>query len=448
MEGTMRGIALAAATAGAALLLAAAQPASAYNSDVSGDLGVTGAVTITWHGDPARGCAAAGLCGYSGSLTVRPDSGEYDFTVAGGRLREGYVFLDVYSPRAIVRVKRTEGGSEAGGCVDVVSGAGFDMYPTRAGRRRVRLALASEGLSSGRCAGPPLNGLLKMLPRRTRSLASLTDHRALLDFSGDAPFSKSRFSGTIRSTLRMRFGKGRVTPPDTGGGRPRDRRPRVRIADLHAVYRVARYAGSLSTSFGSLSDPPCADFDACGLSGSTRWSIDSAKARVSIDALARTRRSDHGASGVLAAVRRGPANVYGEGNLTSNFGTVRADMTRSGGSGCHDTASAASPGVALYTEPSKRLTFELDGEDAYPSPDSLVRTGCPGPRDEDVLGLDPTAFGTVPIGALGKRVITVRMRDSRPFSKAGFDGHYSADLTLRLERVSLDARYRRARGID
>src|SRR4051794_1815341 len=97
MASTMRGIALG-AMVGAAALFAVA-PAHAREVELSGDLFGSGGITISWHGDPARGCAAAGLCGYSGSVNVRPDDGQYDFTLAGGRLRDSYSFLDVYSRR-------------------------------------------------------------------------------------------------------------------------------------------------------------------------------------------------------------------------------------------------------------------------------------------------------------------------------------------------------------
>ena len=444
MRGIRRG-----AMAAAAALLAIASPAHARELEVAGGLAPSGGITISWHGDPARGCAAAGLCGYSGSVLVRPDDGEYDFTVRGGRLREGYSFLDVFSKRPVVRVTRTEGGSAAGACVDVPAGAAIDMTSARAGRDRLRLGIDSEGISVGRCAGPELRKLLARLPRRTRSLSRITAGRARpADFSAEVPFSEGRFSGTIRSTLRIRFAKGARAPVETFGGGPSGHSRLVRIVDVRAVYRVTGFAGSFTTSFAPLTDPPCAELDACGVAGSSTWSVDSAQGTVVVHARARARRGDRGVSGGLAAVRRGPASVAGEGDLARNLGTTTADVRRSGGTPCHDTASTAAPGVAVFNDPARLLTFELDGEEAPPPPADLLRTGCPGPLDEDVLGLDPAAVGSVPLDALGKSAITVRMTGSHRFSTKGYGGTSSLDFDLGLRRASVRATYRLAAGIE
>jgi len=97
--------------------------------------------------------------------------------------------------------------------------------------------------------------------------------------------------------------------------------------------------------------------------------------------------------------------------------------------------------------PARRLSFEFGGEDTYPSDVDLLRTGCPGPRDEDVLGLRNPAAGSVPLAALGRSSIDVRMRGSGHFRAAGYSGTRSADVALGLRRLSLRAVYRRARGI-
>lgn len=447
MVGTMRGT-WPAAGASAAAFFALASPAGARSVEVAGSLVPSGAVTIAWHGDPSRGCAAAGLCGYSGSLTVRPDEGDYDFTLAGGRLRDSYAFLDSYEGQPIVRVRRREAGTDGGACVDTLTGWAIDMNAARAGGDRVRFALDEEGLSPGRCAGPALPGLLSKLPRRMRTVSRIAAGRArAADFSGDVPFSKGRFSGTIHSTLRVGFRNGDGGAFEGGPPRRPGRPGKTRVADVHAVYRVASFTGAVSTSFGALTDPPCADLDACGVAGSSRWAVSSAAGRVVLDATARARRADRGVRGALAAVRRGPASVYGDGNLARNFGTITADVSRDGGADCHDTASASSPGVAALNEPAKRLTFEFAGEDAYPSPDDLLRTGCPGPREEDVLGFATPAAGSVPLKAFGTRTIGVRMRDSGRFERSGYSGTHSIDLRLGLRLVSIHASYRRARGI-
>jgi hypothetical protein len=392
MVGTMRAIALG-AIAGAAALVAAA-PADARPVAASGDLTSSGGVTIAWHGDPARGCAVAGLCGYSGSVEIHPDDGSYDFTIKGRRLAESFSFLDLYSTPPVVRVKRSEAGGEDGACVDQPPSLNFGVTAANAGHGRIRFGLALADISTARCAGPDLSSLVARLPRRTRSLSRLTKHGTSVDFTGQVPFTAGRFRGTVRSTLRVRFAR---PAPDVSSHevpQPPDRRPRVRVVHLHARYRVTRLDGSLLTSFGALTEPPCADLDACGVSGTSRWAVSSSRGTVAIEAFARARRSDHGVRGALAAIRRGGAIAYGDGDLSGNPGTTTADVSRSGGARCHDTAGVSSPGVSATDVASARLRFELGGEDAYPSSADLVRTGCPGPRDEDVIGVHDIAAGS------------------------------------------------------
>jgi hypothetical protein len=448
MVGTMRGTRPAVALS-AAVLLASAAPAAARLVEVSGPLAARGTVTIAWHGDPARGCAAAGLCGYSGSVTLRPDEGDYVFTMAGGRLLDSYAFIESYTGAPIVRVARTEPGTDGGACVDSMSGTSIDLNIARAGRNRLRLGLDEEGLSAGRCAGPDLGGLLTKLPHRTRTLSRIVAGRArVADFSGDAAFSKGRFSGTIRSTLRVGFRKGDAGTPDFGSPRAPSRRRLVRVADVHAVYRVVTLEGAVSTSFAGLTDPPCADLDACGVSGSSSWAVRSGRGRFAFDATARARRGDRGVHGALAAVRRGPASVFGDGDLSRSVGTTTADVSRAGGTACHDTVRAFSAGVSAYNEPRTRLRFEFAGEDAAPSPTDLLRTGCPGPREEDVLGFGSPAAGSVSMQAFGRQAVTARMRGSGRFERSAYSGTHSSDLTLGLRLVSIHASYRRARGIE
>jgi hypothetical protein len=441
---TMRGIAIG-AMAGAAALVAAA-PADARAVGASGNLVSRGGITVAWHGDPARGCAAAGLCGYSGSVEIRPDQGQYDFVLKGRRLAESYSFLDLYSTPPVIRVKRTDAAGEDGACVDQPLASDFGLTAANAGHGQVRFGLAVPDLSTARCAGPDLSSLVARLPRRTRSLSRLTKRGAFVDFSGQVPFTAGRFRGTVRSTLRLRFSRSAPDVSSHSVPRPPDRRPRVRIVQLHARYRVTRVEGSLSGSFAALTDPPCADLDACGVSGTVTWAVSSNRGIFAIDAFARARRTDHGVRGALAAIRRGRGIVYGDGDLARDFGTTTADVSRSGGTPCHDTAGASAPGLAVTDAASRRLTFELGGEDAFFASADLMRTGCPGPRDEDVLGVHRLAAGSLPIGVLADRSFGVRMRGSGRFASHGYSGTRSADFTLGLLRTSVRATYRRARG--
>src|SRR4051794_18886555 len=111
MVGTMRGTRPVVALPVAALLAWAA-PATAGQIEVSGSVVPRGALTTAWHRDPARGCGAAGLCGYSGSVTVQPDEGNYGIPAAGGRLLDGFASSESYKRPPIDRGRRAEAGTE------------------------------------------------------------------------------------------------------------------------------------------------------------------------------------------------------------------------------------------------------------------------------------------------------------------------------------------------
>ena len=53
----------------AAALATLALPTHAFADE---SLSATGSITYTWQGDPARGCAQAGLCGVQGEMIVAP----------------------------------------------------------------------------------------------------------------------------------------------------------------------------------------------------------------------------------------------------------------------------------------------------------------------------------------------------------------------------------------
>src|SRR4051812_43296541 len=163
----MRHIALG-ATVGAAAFLAVT-PATALAQDVSGLMTVTGGITVTWSGDPARGCAAAGLCGYSGSTQVSAGErrSEYYLEVDGDHLYGESARIDL-AARPAVRVRRTEGGEERGVCSDsdAVAFVGFDTRSAKRGR--ARFAVVDPDVSSARCAGPgSLWRAITRLPTRT-----------------------------------------------------------------------------------------------------------------------------------------------------------------------------------------------------------------------------------------------------------------------------------------
>jgi len=66
-------------------LLAAPSAAAASRPPADEPVLVSGSLTYTWQGDPARGCALEGLCNVVGSVIFDPDPGGGDVSFFGGR---------------------------------------------------------------------------------------------------------------------------------------------------------------------------------------------------------------------------------------------------------------------------------------------------------------------------------------------------------------------------
>src|SRR6476661_8700899 len=84
------------ATLVAAVLATAAPAVARAETLYSGTLDASGAITASWHGDPARGCAAAGLCAYRGSVTARPgEYGAFELVTDGDHVTDAFGFADL-----------------------------------------------------------------------------------------------------------------------------------------------------------------------------------------------------------------------------------------------------------------------------------------------------------------------------------------------------------------
>src|SRR3954462_3169999 len=172
------------ATALIAFAVLGSQPAMA---GVRVDSEVSGALTVTWHGDPARGCADAGVCDVTGSVTLRADGGS-----RSGSSDEEHVLnlLDVQTQGGVVRVSR---GANAT-CLD---GTGEVRLTPRVLRRAGAGAVLGRGaddfafggqLGAGRCAGPLPSDVAAAMPRATVPERVLRRAGAVdLGFGGGGP---------------------------------------------------------------------------------------------------------------------------------------------------------------------------------------------------------------------------------------------------------------------
>ena len=153
---------------------------------------VTGPLLIAWSGDPAHGCAAAGLCGVSGTLQMHFGNGE--LSGSGGPPE-----LMANDDGAVARVQTTAPDGSVTTCVDLVP-VQFDIAVHGASARvaGTLLGLGSQAPSAGRCAGPTSSQLAALrLPARRLAHG--------YDLSGRTSFATGPFAVTVISGVRARI---------------------------------------------------------------------------------------------------------------------------------------------------------------------------------------------------------------------------------------------------
>jgi hypothetical protein len=82
------------------------------------------------------------------------------------------------------------------------------------------------------------------------------------------------------------------------------------------------------------------------------------------------------------------------------------------------------------------------GYDAIPSNADLVRAGCPGPRDGDVLDNFELGAGSVPASRLTRPSFKLSIDGGRRFRRSAFSGSSTTRFTVALRRRSVHVRYR------
>jgi hypothetical protein len=416
-----------------AAFVAYAAPALAAAGPTDEQLSVTGSLAYAWHGDPARGCAAAGLCAVSGALTVEP-LGYGDFAPFGGRQD---LFIDVTST---VRVRRDDGDAAPAECVDTFGGnGGLDAQLIRRGSATV--AALQPGFSSARCAGPLAADLAKIeLPVKRTGRRHPT-----FDLRGTRFFTAGPFSGTMVSTLRFEpaAGAGQSSSGGSGsffgGGGPPSHRVLVEHVDLS--YRVEPLPGALQIGFGGPVDSSCEVLDACGATGSLALSVGSPPGTIQLSA-SREVRARVSSSHALADFRAGrlPLGFAGFAQLPTR---VLETFSWPGAAECHDSAAAPALGLMVGSDQvtlGRRVPVTLANQSGI----DIFRTHCPGPADADVIG--ESQNGEIPIAGTAvttRELLAPRTVLSLPgrgaFGGLGYTGTRGGALKVELARVSVSA---------
>ncbi len=394
-------------------------------------LRISGSLVATWHGDPARGCAAAGVCTVSGSTTYRPGF--------RGRLEVspntvGFGGAESAQP-PVVRAR--DGGSPAStACADILepsfSPLSFDFLGDE-----LQVTLEELELSAGRCAGPRSFDLGHALPHGSVKTRRLRRAARVLDLSVRTLFVAGPFSGEVTSTVKVSLGRAQPVrhafSPEILRIRA-GRREQKRYWVLEVRYRVAGASGSLVTDFRGVPDPACRALGACGSSGTSSYTLRGVSGRIDMIAGRRLRRGQKRPSvaAALRALRRGSLAVYADSRLWHARATVTERVTAPGVS-CSDS---------LFTEPPvmdsrstrKDVVLLLRAGDLGSVADSL-RTRCPGPSQSDVLKRGSLAHGSIAREALGSETLPVTLGSTRAFSRSGYVGSRHGQLQLQLGLV-------------
>jgi hypothetical protein len=427
-ERDVRRLAALAGTIAATTLAGMTTPASAAPRGLSMPIRLSGAIVAVWRGDPARGCAAAGVCDVTGSATYRPGfRGSLDVS------RDGVAFGggDAAQP-AVVRAREGGPGTPVA-CADVLE-SGFTPLGVDYLGDRLQISLEELDLSAGRCAGPRTLDLAHALPHGSIATRRVRSGPRVLDLSARTKFAAGPFAGEVISTVRVGIGRARsvrrgrlpgVLRISIGQGRNR-----YWVLDLQ--YRIKDVTGALVTDFHGLPDPACRALGACGMTGTSAYRLSGVSGRIDLLAGTRLRRGRHRPSvrSALAAVKRGALPVYVDSRLRHARTSISESVTSHDGI-CSDSLFAEQPYIDARST-STAVVLLLRSFELGSLGDSL-RTRCPGPSQQDVLERASLAHGSVPVAALGSDRLDVALGSTRTFSGSGYAGSRSGQLQLRLE---------------
>lgn len=427
----MAGAVVAASALCAAAALVGAVAALGLSAGPGGSdesLQASGSIIYTWYGDPARRCAAVGVCGVRGALIIEAQ-GPADAQGEGRQL-----IINLGGGSSTVRVL-TGTGQSAAECVDTTpNGGGEAVFVARTAGGRLA-ATVQPPVSSGRCAGPLARDLagLRLAVRRTGG------RRPSFDLRGSQSFAAGPFSGSLVSTLVLRpspAGGGGASSSSSASGPGGPARRKVLIERVSLRYVVTSLPGSLEISFAGEPDPFCAGLDTCGTTGTLSLSPAPLRGTLTLTA-SRTVRRRVSARQAIADFRAGRlGNPFGF-LATRGVGiTVSETYDAADGSRCQDSSSRSQS--ALFVGGPRRSGGVQVGLSEPGNSGSLLRTHCPGPSDMDVVGSQGTfARGVISRADLLAARSAVYLSKPGSFSGVGYVGSRSGaiGLSLALQRV-------------
>jgi hypothetical protein len=423
-----------------AAVLVAAQASAAEADDrlTTISLRATGSFRVVWHGDSAAGCEAAGMCGYSGSVTysIAPDA-ELEVDRSGG-FTDFFGFLDPRR-RAQVRVRREVAGGPAAECRDAFDDIGFTLEVSRAYRDRRWLSVSTDftpdPIASGRCAGPHLSDFAGSLPSAAFRLPELKRRGARVNLAGRFPFKAGPLTGEVVSTLRLRTRRVKTQRVRSESGPPRHTE---RLVFAQVRYRVVRAQGLVAADFRAVEPPMCRMLDACGTSGGASYSVASSRGSFELFAVAPAhgRHVPKLRKALEMALRHG--ELFGFGEIRGDPGTTTSTLVRPGAPTCTAHEGPARPRLLFDRSSHRKLRIALGstaGNAIGGGELDLLDGRCPGPTQEEISRSGVAASAGISLASLTRRALHAVLRGSGTFAAGAYRGTRNSRVELDLERT-------------
>jgi hypothetical protein len=382
----------------------------------------SGQLAVTFHGDPARGCASGGLCGFSGVVVFRPGPRGsiqvHSVRHAGHTSREAY--LSAENPVTSARVERVDSSGATHICTD----AGTFPTPGRSGgdAAGVRVVLLqSEGnVLSTRCAGPTDGDVAAAGPQVTIPIGALQHNHGRFSLASMHSFAASGLAGTVTSTIVVQLVRPSKFPSP---GPPPTPTTHKRLRIVTAQLTVVRASGRITDSLaGDPNQGVCVLLDACGLAGTLTMSMQPERATGGVEVVGSAKRPmrDFLAALGFRSGGRGRGLQVGGSINWGHGGRLVAALNPS--PQCSDSRPLGGGAIDIEPRPGS-LTAALTVEDD-------LRTRCPGP----LAGLRATAFAQLPRGVLRRRVFSFSLRAQPAWRDDGYRVRQAGSLVITVLR--------------
>lgn len=378
----------------------------------------SGQVEISFHGDAESGCLSQGLCGYSGTVVVRPGASAA-VQVSGVRShgRIAYdVALDLAPPETIAAARVTRAGG--GTCADAGQPSILLPGTVESGEVSIPLFQRNGSFLATECAGPLDGDLAAAGPQMSLPVDVLLRGNRTLDLSGTRSFAAGGFAGTVTSTLRIALGK---PVRERSGAIPAGIK---RTRDREVVETLGVAAARGTTSLAVNGDPATCQFvDSCGLQGSLGATIDPTGATGSLFVIGPATRPYRDFLAALGLGGQGnPRGLEVAGGISwLDGGSAQTSLSQ--GTVC-SAQGPVGPGAVILTESGRRLGAQYQATGAQ-------HTRCPGPS---LTPNEELASGITVLGPGGGRRFTLHLSGSGPIAADGYTVSQHTSLSLTLTR--------------